>query len=67
VAWGLQQGEGERLGAAWEGQRGFVQPAQFILNPRGEIMHVVYGEGPLGRILAEDVLRWVAFQRTRTA
>lgn len=65
VAWGLQAADGERVGAAWEDQRGFIQPAQFILNAEGQVMHTVYGEGPLGRITADDVLRWVAFQRSR--
>jgi peroxiredoxin len=65
VAWGLTTADAERIGAAWEGQRNFMQPAQFILNPRNEIMHTAYGEGPLGRIQAADVVKWVAFQRSR--
>ena len=44
-----------------------AEPAQFILSPRGEIAHTVYGEGPLGRVQAADVLRWVAFQRSRAS
>ncbi len=67
VAYGLQKSDGERVGAAWEERRGFIQPAQFILDPRGQIMHVVYGEGPLGRIQAADVLRWVSFMRSRAS
>ena len=67
VAWGLERADGERVGAAWESERGYIQPAQFILNTQGTVMHTVYGEGPLGRLQAADVLRWVAFQRSRTS
>jgi peroxiredoxin len=65
VAYGLQQADGDRVGAAWEAHRGFIQPAQFILDADGAIMHTMYGEGPLGRLQADDVLRWVARQRSR--
>ncbi len=67
VAYGLQQSHGEAVGALWEDRRGFVQPAQFILGPDGQILHAVYGEGPLGRITASDTLRWVRFMRSRAS
>ncbi len=65
VAWGLQQADGDRIGAAWEARRGFIQPAQFILTGAGDVMATAYADGPLGRLQADDVLRWVAFQRSR--
>ena len=66
VAWGLQvRADAERIGATTEARRGIIQPAEFILNPGGEIVQATYSEGPLGRIQAADVLRYVAFQRSR--
>ncbi|GIX47851.1 MAG: hypothetical protein KatS3mg131_2062 [Candidatus Tectimicrobiota bacterium] len=62
VGYGLRVPEdAERLGAAWEEERGIIQPSEFLLDGRGRILHSTYSSGPVGRIRAEDLQRLVQF------
>ena len=61
VAHSVDRGTADALGAYWNNEREFMQPTQFLLKKDGSIVQATYSDGPLGRILAEDVCRLVAF------
>ena len=64
VAYGI---DGKRIceatGAYWEEKRQIVQASAFLLRPDGRIVHAVYSTGPVGRFVAADLIRQIAFQR----
>ena len=62
VGYGLDQAFIESVGGAWEANRKFSQPSEFVLSPENEIVQVSYSEGPLARTEAGDVLKLVAFR-----
>jgi len=47
------------------GERPMVHATGFLLRPNGEVASATYSTGPVGRITASDVLRVVAFLRSR--
>ena len=58
---GVTREQAEAIGAWWEDRRGIVQPSQFLMRRDGSIIQSTYSDGPLGRLLAEDVLGLVNF------
>jgi len=58
---GITREQAEAIGAWWEDRRGIVQPSQFLMRRDGSIIQSTYSDGPLGRLLAEDVLGLVNF------
>jgi hypothetical protein len=63
VAFGMTPADADRLGAWWGGQRGNLQPAEFLLSRDGNTVHSLYASGPVGRMSPEDLVR----QLTRMA
>lgn len=59
VGYGVDQALIESIGGAWEANREFAQPSEFLLSPENEIMQVSYSEGPLARTEASDVIKLV--------
>ena len=57
----ISQAAAEAIGAWWEGKRNIVQPSQFLMRGDGTIVQSTYSDGPLGRLLADDVLGLVGF------
>lgn len=55
----------DKLGSWWEDRRQIIQPSEFVLGPDDKVVASSYSDGPLGRILAEDVLKLVAFYESR--
>lgn len=51
----------DRLGSFWEDRRQIIQPSEFVLSPENTVLSSSYSDGPLGRIHAEDVVRYVTF------
>ena len=47
------------LGSWWEDRRSIIQPSEFILGAGGKVLASSYSDGPLGRIDAADVVRWI--------
>lgn len=45
-------------GAFYEGDKGYLQPAAFIINPEGKIVNAVFSTGPRGRLLARECLTY---------
>ncbi len=61
VAYGLQTREfAAQTGAFFEGEKNYLQPAGFLLDPTGLVITAVYSTGAIGRLTASDVLGTVA-------
>jgi peroxiredoxin len=43
----------------------YLQATGFVLAPEGKILNAVYSSGPLGRLVAEDVIGMVAYLKSR--
>ena len=43
----------------------YVQSTGFLLAPDGKILNAVYSSGPLGRLVAEDVIGMVAYLKSK--
>lgn len=61
VGQGVTQDIATAIGAWWEDKRGIIQPTQFLMRRDGTIIQSTYSDGPLGRLLAEDVCALVNF------
>ena len=60
---------GAELSAAWgsyyDEQRGILQATGFVLGPDGKVRSATYSTGPIGRMLAQDALRFIRFVKSR--
>ncbi len=59
VAWGLDAEATSRAIGCYTGThegRPHIQPAAFVLDRDGTIVHAVYSSGKVGRLTAEDAL-----------
>ena len=65
VGHGVTRDIADKLGSWWEDRRGIIQPSEFIVGGDGKIMHASYSSGPIGRTLAEDVVRLATFLEAR--
>lgn len=61
VGQGVTRETADTIGGWWEESRDFNQPSQFIIKRDGTIVQSAYSDGPLARILADDVLGLVGF------
>ncbi len=44
----------------------YLQTTGFLLAPDGRILNAVYSSGPIGRLVAEDVVGMVAYLKSKT-
>jgi peroxiredoxin len=58
---GVTREQADAIGGWWDEGRGIVQPSQFVIRRDGTIIQSTYSDGPLGRLLAEDVIGLVKF------
>ncbi len=59
VVYGLDvRKEAEKIGAYFDSEGSYFQPANFILR-NGRVVQVTYSSGPLGRLQVEHVLMLV--------
>jgi peroxiredoxin len=65
VAYGTTREESELLGAWWEGERGFIQPAEFLLGRGGIVLGSMYASGPVGRMGADEAVRLITTRERR--
>ena len=66
VAYGLEvPRDADKIGAFWEERRKIFHATNFILNPEGKVVSASYSTGPIGRIVAEDALSYIRFQKKR--
>lgn len=59
VGYGVTREIADRLGSWWEDRRSIIQPSEFIIDASGKILASSYSDGPLGRIDAADVVKFI--------
>ena len=63
VAFGMTRQDAATIGAWWGEQRAILQPAEFLIDADGKVLHSLYASGPVGRMAPEELVR----QLTRLA
>jgi peroxiredoxin len=59
VVYGLDvRKEADKIGAYFDSENGYFQPANFILR-NGRVFNATYSSGPLGRLQAQHILMLV--------
>lgn len=61
VAFGVTRAQADMLGSWWEERRQIIQPSEFVLRADGTVQTSSYSSGPIGRFIAQDVIRMVTF------
>jgi hypothetical protein len=54
-------------GCFYEERRKILHGTGFVLRPDGRVALALYSTGPIGRLVWQDVLRLVKYQRSRDA
>lgn len=67
VAYGMTRGDADALGSWWEDRRGIIQPSEFILGAGGKVLNSMYSAGPVGRLHAGEVVRFLQVLEKRKA
>lgn len=63
VVYGLEvRKEAEKIGAYFDSENSYFQPANFILR-NGKVVQATYSSGPLGRLQGEHVLMLIDHYR----
>jgi peroxiredoxin len=64
LAYGLNAKEiSRKTGAFYEGEKGYLQPSGFVINPDGKIANAVYATMAIGRLGAKDSIGLVSYLR----
>lgn len=62
IGYGVTRAVADRLGSWWEERRSIIQPSEFVVDRDGKVLASSYSDGPLGRIEAADVVRFINFR-----
>lgn len=65
VAEGVTRDQARALDAWWEDRRSIIQPSEFVLDRKGRVVTSTYSSGPIGRMDAEDAVKFVTFYERR--
>ena len=66
VAYGATKADADTIGAWWSDDRGgYVQPAEFLIGRGGVVVGAMYASGPVGRMGADEVIRFIQFRENR--
>jgi alkyl hydroperoxide reductase subunit AhpC len=66
VGYGMVAEEVSRMtGAYYEKEKKYLHATGFLLRPEKTILVACYSTGPIGRLVAKDVLRVVKFYKSR--
>ncbi len=66
VAYGATKADADTIGAWWSEDRGgYVQPAEFLLGRGGVVLGSMYASGPVGRMGADEAIRFIQFRENR--
>jgi alkyl hydroperoxide reductase subunit AhpC len=66
VGYGMVAEEVSRMtGAYYEKEKKYLHATSFLLRPEKTILVACYSTGPIGRLVAKDVLRVVKFYKSR--
>jgi len=64
VGFGVTRAQADQLGAWWNEQRRFMQPAEFMVRD-GKVLASSYSAGPIGRFEAAEVLKLIDFYKAQ--
>jgi len=67
VAHGVTRDQARMLDSWWEDRRSIIQPSEFILDGTGKVLGATYSSGPVGRMAADEVLRYLTMVESRKA
>ena len=59
----MSREDGLQLGAWYQEERKFIQPAEFILSDSGKVMYSSYADGPVGRMDPQETLVFARYLR----
>ena len=66
MAYGATKADADTIGGWWSDDRGgYVQPAEFLLSRGGVVAGSMYASGPVGRMGADEVIRFIQFRENR--
>ena len=65
VGYGVTREIADKLGSWWEERRSIIQPSEFIIDAGGKVLASSYSDGPIGRIDAADVIKWINFREAQ--
>lgn len=65
LTWGVTREVADVVGAWWENDRKFSQPAEFIVGEDGKVISSTYSSGPIGRTEAADIVALLRIYETR--
>ena len=66
MGYGVTREIADKLGSWWEERRSIVQPSEFIIDASGKVLTASYSDGPLGRIDAADVIKFINFREAQS-
>ena len=62
LAYGLNAKEiSRKTGGFYEGEKGYLQPNGFVINPDGKIVNAVYSTMAIGRLVAKDCIGLITY------
>lgn len=67
VAYGATKEVADLIGAWWQAERGFIQPAELLLDGDGIVLGSMYASGPVGRMGADEAVRLIMSRERRRA
>ena len=67
VAYGVTRDQARALDSWWEDRRSIIQPSEFIIDEGGNVLAATYSTGPVGRMAADDVVRYITMLESRKA
>lgn len=67
LAWGINKGQGDAIGAWWEPRRDHIQPSEFLLSRSGKVMTSCYSNSPVGRMDPSETLVLVKYLNEQRA
>ena len=65
VAYGATRAMADKLGSWWEERRSIFQPVNVIIDAEGKVLASTYSDGPIGRMEAVDVVRYITFREAQ--
>jgi len=65
IAHGITRDQAASIGSWWEDRRSIIQPSEFILGRDGSVVSATYSTGPVGRLMPEDALKLIRFQKAQ--
>ena len=65
VGFGAGEEHRDLLGSWWEDRRGLIQPSEFIIDNTGKVITSSYSSGPIGRFIAQDVIKMANFLESK--